>query len=192
MSKKINKKPEAVAPVAIVEETTSTIVEETPVAETTQADPNQATCKTCGRTADRKEFIIPSSGQPICMEHAKCVAYLRANPKPQKSIIVNLAAAAVARAKTKPKTAKTSTEPKGPTCRDKVREFIKDRTRFSVSEIAELLSTNMNNASTTVNLLITRPGAIHMPIPFKMDKNLGKGIYVTTAPAAVEPAVVNA
>lgn len=62
----------------------------------------------------------------------------------------------------------------GPTKRDLVLAHIADLSTFTVEEVARLLDTNMNNAATTVNLLITRPAANHGPIPFART---GKGTY---------------
>lgn len=200
MSKnKGNKKPEAAAkkttpnkPAAVEAPAAAVEAPVTPAPETAPAAPapaaNEATCKTCGRTAPKKEFIIASNGA-ICKDHDTCIAYKKAHPEATGKSLADKAAAAIANAAAKP--AKKKGEPKksGPTCRDRVREFIKDRTEFTVTEIAELLQTNMNNASTTVNLLITRPGNNHLPIPFKMDKAKGKGVYVSTVVTPEQAAV---
>lgn len=60
----------------------------------------------------------------------------------------------------------------GLTSREKVRAFLKKGVIFTIAEIAEMLNTNSQNASTTVGLLKTRPGSGHTPL--KIEKT-GEG-----------------
>jgi len=76
--------------------------------------------------------------------------------------------------KAAPKSRSKQSTRSGPTKREQVLHYIADVNVFTVEDIASLLDTNMNNAATTVNLLITRPAANFGPIPFHRT---AKGVY---------------
>lgn len=138
-------------------------------------------CPVCKSHQPAKKMDKTSiAGQGMCKDAKACKERKDALPKVS---LKDKAKAAADKAKTSttkaPKAAKLSA-PKAPSARDKVKEFINGKTEFTVQQIADLLATNYNNASTTVSLLITRPGTAE-PIPFHMDKAKGKGVYVANA-----------
>lgn len=85
------------------------------------------------------------------------------------------------------KPAKKTSKPKadrGPTSRDRVREFLSEGKEFTMDEVATLIDTSKSNASVTVNLLKSRPGNGYTPLV--LDKTEGGKLKVTQASVKVE------
>jgi hypothetical protein len=126
---------------------------------------NSLTCAICGKEITKAQAFITSNGA-MCKDSKDCHSTKNAGIKEKAKAITQQAK------QLKSKVAKVKTD-KSPTSRDLVRNFISDKESFTVAEIAELLNTNIKNASVTISLLITRPGTA-APIPFTPT---GKGLY---------------